>query len=380
MTHLTHLGDITVETFIKEYWQQKPLLIRQAFPDYQPPISPDELAGLALEEEIESRIIIEHGKTPWELWRGPFDESTFGKLPKSHWTLLVQSVDQWVPEIAELLDNFRFIPNWRLDDIMISYATDGGSVGPHFDQYDVFLLQAQGKRHWQIGQMCNQQSPRLEGTELHILKEFHKTDGWVLEPGDMLYLPPQLAHLGQAVGDDCMTFSVGFRAPSHADMLTDFLEEQLSELSEDNRYSDAGFTPSANCGEISSEAIDKVQAILAEKLTDRSAISQWFGRYMTNPKDEPECFTDIQDSDITPLEQGVYSRNPQYRFAYTQNGDNQAFLFINGEQYSASLELAQLIANNSLIKNQDLNALRENHSNALLIGFFLENDILFIDS
>ncbi|WP_423898604.1 JmjC domain-containing protein [Candidatus Pelagadaptatus aseana] len=379
MTQLTHLGNIPVETFIKDYWQQKPLLIRQAFPDYQSPISADELAGLALEDEIESRIIIEHGKTPWELLRGPFDETVFSQLPKSQWTLLVQSVDQWLPEIAELLDHFRFIPNWRLDDIMISYATDGGSVGPHYDQYDVFLLQAQGKRHWQIGQMCNQQSPCLEGTELHILQEFHRTDDWVLEPGDMLYLPPQLAHLGQAVGDDCMTFSVGFRAPSHADLLTDFMEEQLSELTEDDRFGDAGFDFNPNCGEISEQAIEQVKAILTSKLSDTAAIRQWFGRYMTTPKEPSDGFSELEDLPPLEIQPIPYRRNPQMRFAYSIHGSDQALLFINGEQFSVSPTLARLLGDHSEISGLQLQDLYLNSEDSDLIGFFLENDILYPD-
>jgi 50S ribosomal protein L16 3-hydroxylase len=151
ITALTHLGDMPVDIFLRDYWQKKSLLIRGAFPHFTSPIDGDELAGLALEEEVESRLILEKGKTPWELRHGPFDEKTFTQLPETHWTLLVQAVDQWVPEVNELLEYFRFIPNWRIDDIMISFAPDQGSVGPHFDYYDVFLLQGLGKRRWKLG-------------------------------------------------------------------------------------------------------------------------------------------------------------------------------------------------------------------------------------
>lgn len=147
----TLLGGLSAETFLREYWQRKPLLIRQAFPGFETPLSPDELAGLALEDEIESRIVLEHGAHPWELRRGPFTEEDFRTLPERDWTLLVQSVDQFVPEVGELLKAFRFLPSWRLDDIMISYAAPGGSVGPHYDNYDVFLLQGHGRRRWKLG-------------------------------------------------------------------------------------------------------------------------------------------------------------------------------------------------------------------------------------
>ena len=217
------LGGISAREFLRDYWQKKPLLIRQAIPGFQSPISPDELAGLSLEEDVESRLVIEHGESPWELRRGPFTEHTYQQLPERDWTLLVQAVDQLVPDVAELIEHFRFLPNWRIDDVMISYAAPGGGVGPHFDNYDVFLLQAHGQRRWRIGQMCDSESPMLAHGDLRILADFQGTEEWVLEPGDMLYLPPRLAHFGTAE-DACMTYSVGFRAPSAAEVLTHFTD------------------------------------------------------------------------------------------------------------------------------------------------------------
>ena len=185
------LGGLTANEFLRDYWQKKPLVIRQAFPGFQCPVSQDELAGLACEEAVESRIVIENdaGK-PWQLHNGPFTPDRFSELPEQDWTLLVQGLDHWVPEIADLLDNFRFIPNWRLDDIMASYAPTGGSVGPHYDMYDVFLLQAQGHRRWTFGGHCDHRSPRVEGTPLRILSSWDGEETVTLAPGDMLYLPP----------------------------------------------------------------------------------------------------------------------------------------------------------------------------------------------
>ena len=191
------LGGLTAREFLRDYWQRKPLLIRQAIPDFQNPLEPDELAGLSLEEEIESRLIIGQDRT-WELRRGPLPEDTFAGLPERDWTLLVQSVDQFVPEVDEVLEPFRFLPSWRVDDVMISYAAPGGGVGPHYDHYDVFLLQGHGRRRWRIGQPCTADSPLIDGLELKILADFQQTDEWVLEPGDMLYLPPGIAHYGIA--------------------------------------------------------------------------------------------------------------------------------------------------------------------------------------
>ena len=241
-TPLQLLGGLTAREFLRDYWQKKPLLVRQAIPDFESPISPDELAGLALEEEVESRLVIEHGERPWELQRGPFIEDTFQDLPERDWTLLVQAVDQFVPEVAELLEDFKFLPKWRIDDLMISFAAPGGGVGPHFDNYDVFLLQAHGHRRWQIGQMCDADSPLLPHADLKILAQFEPTDEWVLAPGDMLYLPPRLAHCGTAE-DDCMTYSVGFRAPSAAEVLTHFTDFLGQFLPDEERYSDPDIQP-----------------------------------------------------------------------------------------------------------------------------------------
>ena len=189
------LGDITPEQFLSEYWQKKPLLIRNAFPDFEPPVSADELAGLACEADVESRLIIQNpSNDEWSLENGPFDEERFASLPKTHWTLLVQAVDHWVPEAKALLDQFRFIPSWRIDDLMISYAPKGGGVGPHFDNYDVFLLQAEGQRRWEVGGQYHEGSPRRNDAPVMILPEWDAEESFILNPGDMLYVPPQQLH------------------------------------------------------------------------------------------------------------------------------------------------------------------------------------------
>ena len=276
------LGDLSAEDFLREYWQKKPLLVRDALPGFQSPISPDELAGLALEEEVESRIVVEAGASPWELMCGPFTERQFEQLPESHWTLLVQGVDLWVPEAAHLLEHFHFLPSWRLDDIMVSYAPVGGSVGPHFDFYDVFLIQAQGQRHWQIGQLCDQQTSILSETSLRILKEFTKTDEWVLNPGDMLYLPPQIAHFGIAE-NDCLTYSVGFRAPTLAEILGDLATELMAQ-GNSTYYRDPPLKPEMAGEHIDPLFIEQIQGMLTKLAGDKTLLGDWFARYMTAPK------------------------------------------------------------------------------------------------
>ena len=326
------LGGMTAREFMRDYWQKKPLLIRQAIPDFESPIDADELAGLALEEEVESRLVIEHGERPWELRRGPFAEDEFGKLPEREWTLLVQAVDQFVPEVGELLEHFRFLPSWRIDDVMISYAAPGGSVGPHFDNYDVFLLQGAGKRHWQIGQMCDSDSALLEHADLRILADFQATDEWTLEPGDMLYLPPRLAHSGVAV-DDCLTYSVGFRAPSAAEVLTHFTDFLSQYLPDEERYTDADAQPVSDPHQIQRDALDRLKGLLAEHMSDERMLLTRFGQFRTEPR-YPELVVgpELEEEDLLgSLDQGaVLIRNPSARLAWSEV-DEDLLLFASGQ-------------------------------------------------
>ncbi|MCU1720088.1 MULTISPECIES: cupin domain-containing protein [unclassified Pseudomonas] len=343
-TPLQLLGGLTAREFMRDYWQKKPLLVRQAFTDFESPIDADELAGLALEEEVESRIVIEHGETPWELRRGPFTEETFGTLPERDWTLLVQSVDQFVPEVAELLEHFRFLPSWRIDDVMISFATPGGSVGPHFDNYDVFLLQGHGKRNWKVGQMCNSDSPLLEHPDLRILADFEQSDEWSLEPGDMLYLPPRLAHYGVAE-DNCLTYSVGFRAPSAAEVLTHFTDFLSQFLTDEERYSDADAQPVSDPHQIQHDALGRLKSLLNEHMGDERLLLTWFGQFMTEPR-YPEMVAGEALSEeelIDSLEQGaIIIRNPSARMAWSEVDDN-LLLFASGQSRLLPGELRELL-------------------------------------
>ena len=338
------LGGITAREFLRDYWQKKPLLIRQAIPDFESPIDADELAGLALEEEVESRLIIEHGERPWELRRGPFAEDAFSSLPEREWTLLVQAVDQFVPEVAELLENFRFLPSWRIDDVMISYAAPGGSVGPHFDNYDVFLLQGSGKRNWKIGQMCNSESPLLQHADLRILAEFEETAEWVLEPGDMLYLPPRLAHCGVAV-DDCMTYSVGFRAPSAAEVLTHFTDFLSQYLTDEERYTDADAQPVSDPHQIQGDALHRLTSLLAEHMSDERMLLTWFGQFMTEPR-YPELVAgeELGEEDfVNSLQDGaILVRNPSARMAWSEV-DDDVLLFASGQSRYLPGKLRELL-------------------------------------
>ncbi|MFQ6574287.1 JmjC domain-containing protein [Pseudomonas sp. UM16] len=343
-TPLQLLGGLTAREFMRDYWQKKPLLVRQAFTDFESPIDADELAGLALEEEVESRLVIEHGERPWELRRGPFEEDTFSTLPERDWTLLVQAVDQFVPEVHELLEHFRFLPSWRIDDVMISFAAPGGSVGPHFDNYDVFLLQGEGKRNWKIGQMCDSDSPLLDHADLRILAEFEQSEEWTLEPGDMLYLPPRLAHYGIAE-DNCLTYSVGFRAPSAAEVLTHFTDFLSQFLPDEERYSDADAQPVSDPHQIQHDALGRLKSLLTEHMGDERLLLTWFGQFMTEPR-YPEMVSGeaLDEAElIESLTQGaILIRNPSARLAWSEVDDN-LLLFASGQSRLLPGDLRELL-------------------------------------
>ncbi|SDA78818.1 50S ribosomal protein L16 3-hydroxylase [Pseudomonas sp. NFPP33] len=383
-TPLQLLGGLTAREFLRDYWQKKPLLVRQAITDFESPISPDELAGLALEEEVESRLVIEHGERPWELQRGPFNEDTFQNLPERDWTLLVQAVDQFVPEVAELLEDFKFLPKWRIDDLMISFAAPGGGVGPHFDNYDVFLLQAHGHRRWQIGQMCDADSPLLPHADLKILAQFEPTDEWVLAPGDMLYLPPCLAHCGTAE-DDCMTYSVGFRAPSAAEVLTHFTDFLGQFLPDEERYSDADIQPSEDPNQIQRDALERLKALLNEHMSDERLLMTWFGQFMTEPK-YPELVAgiEIEEEDfLGALEDGaILIRNPSARMAWSEVGEDLV-LFASGQSRLVSArqrELLKLICSADALHVENLGAwLADDEGRTLLWELVKQGSLGFAD-
>ncbi|MGR2707548.1 cupin [Pseudomonas sp. IB20] len=378
------LGGITAREFLRDYWQKKPLLIRQAIPDFESPIDADELAGLALEEEVESRLVIEHGERPWELRRGPFAEDAFSTLPEREWTLLVQAVDQFVPEVAELLEHFRFLPSWRIDDVMISFAAPGGSVGPHFDNYDVFLLQAQGKRNWKIGQMCNSESPLLQHADLRILAEFEQSEEWVLEPGDMLYLPPRLAHFGIAE-DDCMTYSVGFRAPSAAEVLTHFTDFLSQYLTDEERYTDADAQPVSDPHQILGDALDRLKSLLAEHMSDERMLLTWFGQFMTEPR-YPELVAgeELGEEDfLSSLEGGaILVRNPSARMAWSEV-DDDVLLFASGQSRylpGKLRELLKLVCSADALHSENLGAwLADEDGRDLLCELVKQGSLGFAD-
>ncbi|MDQ0012329.1 50S ribosomal protein L16 3-hydroxylase [Variovorax boronicumulans] len=284
------LGGLSAAQFMRRYWQKKPLLVRQAIPAMVPPIDRSALFALAEREEVESRLI-RHGKSGWSLKHGPLPRRALPPLKQPAWTLLVQGVDLHHEGVHELLRRFRFLPDARLDDLMISYASDTGGVGAHFDSYDVFLLQAQGRRRWSIGKQGD--LSLQPGVPLKILENFEPQETFVLEPGDMLYLPPKYAHEGVAVGDDCMTFSIGLRSSALGELGADLLARMAQAYSED--LEDAGPAELARYRDPTQPAVDAPAAMPAAlqafarkaveaALRDPDAIDRALGESLTEPK------------------------------------------------------------------------------------------------
>jgi len=440
--------------FLRDYWQKRPLLIRGAFARFENPVAPNDLAGLACEELALARIVIEEsaahrsstsfprkrestsyqravssrlaspqsdsrlrgndvekgrkdagkwGKavdkridppapaSHWILRNGPFAESDFATLPKTHWTLLVQDVDKWDADVAALLQPFDFLPSWRVDDVMISYAEDGGSVGAHVDQYDVFLLQGLGRRRWQIS--VDPEAPKTfrDDVELRLLREFAPTHEWVLEPGDMLYLPPGVPHHGVALGA-CMTYSIGMRAPSQAELLVDFAETLAESVPETSRLTDPDLLPSRGDGEIDEAAISRVMgaipwfgwgdhssspasssrrtpgpsSLLRKKsdasqrlervgnpdscsgTLDSSLLRTWFGRFITRYRSAHAVASNPRPPSESAFARAIEEnarvrRNPWSRCAWMRQG-RDAVLFVAGDAHACSVRLARLVA------------------------------------
>lgn len=346
------INNININDFLNNYWQKKPLLIRSAFPDYQSPITAEELAGLACEDFVESRIILENfsqnndSKEKWILENGPFPDSRFSSLPDSHWTLLIQGLNKIFPEFDDLLHKFDFIPSWRVDDLMASYASPEGSVGPHIDQYDVFLLQARGQRKWMISEEPVTEDNYVENIPLKIIKDFKAQSEWILEAGDMLYLPPNVAHYGIGM-NDCMTFSIGFRAPSHSELISAFIDEHIGDLNDNLRYKDSDLLNMTGCGEISSDAIKDIQEILLSQFTDISKIEDWFGRFISEYLNEDESLIEndftTEEFLTTFKESGILRRPATVRANYLMNQAGVLMLYVNGVKQDTQENTAKVV-------------------------------------
>ena|SRR5690606_1092768 len=334
--------------FLRDYWQKRPLLVRGAFMDFAAPLEPEDLAGLACEEFSLARIV-RHDRAAdrWIVRDGPFAEADFAGLPATDWTLLVQDVDKWDADVAALLTQFAFLPSWRIDDVMVSYAVEGGSVGAHVDQYDVFLLQGPGRRRWRISRDPAASRDFREDAELKLLREFVPTDEWILEPGDLLYLPPGVPHEGVAL-DACLTFSIGMRAPSKTELAADLADFLAARWTEDDRYADPDLVPARRAGEIDADAFARLRATLpfAQSL-DEDALRDWFGAFITRYRSALSAAPRARAMDGATFERRIANgvravRNPLSRFAWSRSG-RAARLFVAGEAHACSMRLAMTL-------------------------------------
>ncbi len=337
--------------FLRDYWQKKPLLIRGAFPHFDNPISVDELAGLSMETGVNSRLVLEDSTPPWRCLHGPFDEALLTSLPDQGWSLLISDIEKVLPDFIDYLDPFRFIPDWRIDDLMISAAPDGGSVGAHVDAYDVFLLQTQGQRRWsyELSARVPGSEPFIPEIDLRILQNFTADLSEVLACGDLLYLPPGFAHHGVAEGDDCMTWSVGFRAPAETDLISAFSDDIIARWPEHQRYGDPQLSEQSNPGEIAESAKAEIHALIKQALTadSREAFDRWLGRYLTEiplgTGPNPVEFAPDFEAILQALEQGkTLRRRTDVRFSWSDCG-TQCFLFAGGFDWPCQSDFAALL-------------------------------------
>ena len=348
------LGGLSPATFMKRHWQKKPLVIRQAIPGMSAPLDRAELFDLAAQDDVQSRLVIQTpdvADQPWRLKQGPFGRKALPALKQPGWTLLVQSVDLHDARVRALRDQFRFVPDARLDDVMVSYASEGGGVGPHFDSYDVFLLQAHGQRRWRIGRQKN--LDLQPGMPLKILADFEPEQEFVLDAGDMLYLPPRYAHDGVALGE-CMTYSIGFRAPGAGELAQEILQrlaEQACDEVGDALYRDPNQAAQAQCAQIPADLARFAQEALEKALHDPLATQRALGEYLSEPK--PQVWFQSAEDAFDPSQGVCLDRRTQMLY-------DSAHIFINGESFRASgrdATLMRLLADQHYLPAADVKRL-----------------------
>jgi 50S ribosomal protein L16 3-hydroxylase len=366
------------EAFLARYWQRKPSLMPQAVPGFKPPLTRHQLAGLALEDGVESRMI-ECVEGQWRVRHGPFESRELRR--EGPWTLLVQAADHHVPEVARLRRLVDFIPQWRVDDVMVSYASDGGSVGPHFDNYDVFLLQGEGERLWRVGQFCDGATPLVPHEELRLLQQFDTREEYLLRKGDILYLPPGFAHWGIARGE-CTTFSIGFRAPRINDLVARWADQLLECLDPDLFYRDAGLAPVSRAGEIRPRDMERVLAQLQGAL-DQECSNHWFGELVTEPRYEPEPDDDDLAEARALLAGGAafVELSPAARLAWQQEAAGIA-VFANGQSRhfdGAVLPSLTALCEQWRLEGAALGGALADEAGADLLGWLLESGCIYVE-
>ena len=320
--------------FLSTYWQKKPVVIRQLFPDFEDPIDEHDLAGLAQEEEVDSRII-SFAANQWQVRHGPID--SFEEACQGQWTLLVQAVDRYIPEVSQLMETFDFIPYWRMDDVMISFATEGAGVGPHEDQYDVFLIQGKGSRQWRVGQP-GQYEEVFPHPNLRQLRTFPTWQTFTLQPGDVLYIPPGWPHDGVAESD-CLTYSIGFRAPDTSQLAQHLTEALIGGDLSSERYSDPALALRSHPAMVMQSELTALKQLLISQIATTK-----FDDTLMRLLSDQQLPDNLQDTLLTTeelcedIENGaeyVLASGCHPVFAQNQATDSFTF-YVNGEQFTVS--------------------------------------------
>lgn len=368
---LSLLGGLTIEEFLRDYWQKKPLLIRQAVPGFKGLLDPKQLIELACLEEAQARLV-KQSRSAWFLEHGPFDRGEMSKL-RGKWTVLVQGVNHALPEATELLKQFNFIPHARLDDLMVSYAPKGGGVGPHFDPYDVFLLQGLGHRRWQIS--TQEDRSLIPGAPLRILQKFDVEQEWVLEAGDMLYLPPQCGHNGIAE-DDCMTYSIGFRTPTYQELAEQFLVYLQDRISVEGVYADPDLKAQKHPSEIGDAMLEQVGKAIKKIQWDKEDIANFLGSYLSEPK--PHVYF---DAPVKPLSAQRFSDRLATRKIElnrkTQMLCSGKMVFINGDSIKVGKACYRILRELADTRELSAGSNFPGKTVELLYEFYLEGFIEF---
>ncbi|NQY87116.1 MAG: cupin domain-containing protein [Colwellia sp.] len=336
------LNQMSQNEFLTKYWQKKPVVIKQGFKNFIDPISPDELAGLAMEETVESRLVYKKGED-WQAEFGPFEK--YEHLGDSNWSLVVQALDNFSEEAAEIIEPFRFLPHWRLDDLMASFATAGGGVGPHVDNYDVFICQGSGKRHWRVGNNSKQNEVIAHEALLHV-EAFTAIIDVELEPGDILYIPPGFPHEGIAL-EPSMSFSVGFRANSTVSLLSALADHLIDNELGTELLADSDRQAITHSGEITNKDYHSIKSQLTNLLENEDIFKSFVGKFLTNAKHDLDLMTSeepfARDEVAELLTIHGIKRLGGLRAFYFEDTINEGVFYINGEQHHCSNDIAPVI-------------------------------------
>lgn len=380
-------GKLTPEKFLNDYWQKKPLLIKGAFSNFNDPISPDELAGLAMEEEIQSRIISKRvnkeKQLSWHVDQGPFE--SFDQFGESGWTLLVQAVNNFSPNSQALLNNFNFVPRWRVDDVMVSFSTPDGGVGAHLDQYDVFIIQGSGKRRWQVGLPDTSLKQLLPHADLKQVSEFTPLIDSVTEPGDLLYIPPNHPHNGEAI-DNSLNYSIGFQAPNNQELFSGFADKLLDEDTGNERFSDINRQATNSPELLTTEDINDLKAFMQQSLNDTPQFNHFIGCYLTQSHHPLELLipvepisSDLMDDILAEDENAFFSVSGIKSLVIEQPAP---LLFINGEEIPLTdntMELARILAKGGTISTKTAKTFTDCLKNKQLLTSVLNKGYWFIE-